>query len=86
MRRRTQTEQFKVCFPHVDIKTTAGMMMFQGFLAGYNKAQENHKADKDTFKRKLEVQKIEIEELKGHIQQMRLVSFNSWDVVGDEHH
>lgn len=84
MRRRTQTEQFKICFPEVNLKTAQGMLMFQGFLAGYNKAVEGQKTDHQSYKKTIHILKTEVEELKGHISGMKLLAVNPWDFQGEE--
>lgn len=86
MRRKTQTQVFKSLFPHVDLQTIQGMLMFQGFLAGYNRGIEQFQTDRTGFKATMKTLKTENAELIVQLQSLNtlIVKQNSWQKTGDE--
>jgi hypothetical protein len=86
MRRKTQTQVFKSLFPHVDLQTTQGMLMFQGFLAGYNRGIEQFQTDRVSFKAQMKTLKTENAELTTQLNSLNVMiqKQNDWMKTGDE--
>lgn len=87
MRRKTQTEVFKTLFPHVDMKTIQGMLMFQGFIAGYNRGIEQFATDRVSFKAQMKTLKTENADLVNQLNAMNvlIVKQDSWQKTEHEH-
>lgn len=87
MIRKTQTQVFCDTFPHVDIKSTQGMLMFQGFLAGYERGISRTSNEKKTFKENISSLSEEVKGLQTHIKNLNLLikTQDLWQRTGDEH-
>ena len=87
MIRKTLTEVFKNDFPHVDMKTAHGILLLQGYLAGYEKGRVKHQADRSGLRLEIKKLKEEIFTLNDHIKNLNTLikAQDSWEKTGDEH-
>lgn len=86
MIRKTQTQVFTDTFPHVDIKSTQGMLMFQGFLAGYERGISRTNNERKTFKENIKSLVEEVKGLKDQIKNLNILikTQDLWQRTGDE--
>lgn len=87
MKRKTQTEVFNSDFPHVDIKSTQGMLIFQGYLAGYAKRKEESINNYNSFRKRISTLEKEIEALLEHNKNLGVLvkTQDLWQKSGGEH-
>lgn len=86
MNRKTQTQTFNSTFPSVDLKTTAGVLMFQGYLGGYAKCEEKYLNTFNSLRKKITCLEQEIKDLNAHISNMNVMikKQDEWMKTGDE--
>jgi hypothetical protein len=68
MKRAGLVSIFKYTFPQVDPQSAVGMLMFQGFVAGYNKGQDANREKIKPLQNSVTAKTAEIEGLKLHIE------------------
>lgn len=86
MNRKTQSQVFKDAFPHVDITSTQGMLMFQGFLGGYERGHGANIYDRKAYKNNITALRLEIEDLREQLKNLNIFikTADLWMKTGDE--
>ncbi len=68
--RQELVDTFKKDFPHMDMSSAVGMFCFQGYVAGYRRANTHRDTKIKEMNTKFEEKERIIEQLENHIKMM----------------